>query len=97
MVAVSDPDKEGIGDRHRIYLNIDVDFDVPAVLFVGVGDQMNPGNVSEGGFVIRVDSVNLEAVFKNLAVHQLTIIIAINQLKYRVELSNKSLLAYLRF
>lgn len=38
MVAVGHLDEEGISDRNRVDLDVDIHFDVPAVLLVGVGD-----------------------------------------------------------
>ena len=71
MVAVGDSDQEGVGYRNRVDLHVNVEFNVPAVLLVGIGDKMNAGDISEGGLVIWVDFVDFEPVFKNLAVHQL--------------------------
>lgn len=75
VVAVGDPDKEGVIDEHGVDLYVDVQFNEPAVLFVGVGDEMHSGNISEGCLVVGVDFVNFEPILKQFTVHQLPIII----------------------
>jgi len=74
MVAIGDPNQEGVIDENWVNLHINVKFYVPAILFVGVGDKVDAGNVSEGSLVIRIDLVHFESVFKNFTVHQLIII-----------------------
>jgi len=69
VIAIGDFDEEGIGDVDRVDLYIDVDFDESSVLFVGVGDEMDSGYVSEGGFIIWVYFVDFESVLEYLSLH----------------------------
>lgn len=41
MIAVSDLDEEGISDGDWVDLDVDVHFDMSAVLLVRVGDQVH--------------------------------------------------------
>lgn len=71
VVAVGDSDQERIVDEYRVDLHIDVEFDESAVLFVGVGDKMHSGDITEGSFVVGIDFVNFESILKKFTVHQL--------------------------
>lgn len=64
MIAVGHFDEEGVCDRHRIDLNVDIDLDESSILLIGVRNQVNSRDVSEGSFVIRVDFVHLEPILK---------------------------------
>lgn len=71
VVGVGDAYEEGVIDVNGVDLHVDVEFDVASVLFVGVGGEVDAGDVTEGGFVVGVDFVNSETILEQLAVHQL--------------------------
>lgn len=69
MIAVGYLYEEGIGYVDWVDLDIDVDLDQTTILFVGVGGQVDAGDVAEWGFVIRVDFLYFETILEYLALH----------------------------
>ncbi len=78
MIAVRHLDEEGVRDRDRVDLDVNVHFDESAVLLVGVGDQVNAGNVAERSFVIRINLVDLKTILEEFSIHHLLNLNGIN-------------------
>lgn len=69
MVAVDKADQERVITADGVKLDVDVKFDVEAIVLVRVRHEVDPRNVAKWGFVVRVDGTDTEAVFKELFVH----------------------------